>query len=96
MALADNPEALRGYIEALGGSMVEHPARFRFEIPLSEARRIIPEINKLNLRCEKVGERQDSDINGRACSIATIELRRQQPQTDSYSVERNLMAAIIR
>ena len=92
--LADNPDALAAFVRHLGGTPVEHP-RFRFEIPLAEARRIIPEVNKLGLRCEKVGERQDSDPNGRACSIATIQVYR-QPAPTEYDDARNLMRAIVR
>jgi hypothetical protein len=94
MALADNPEALAAYVEQLGGEVI--PARtFRFEMPLSETRRIIPEINKLGLRAEKVGERQTSDANGHAISVATIELRRQSAPTE-YDDKRNLMRIVCR
>jgi hypothetical protein len=93
--LADNPDALAAYVRHLGCEPI--PARtFQFEMPLSETRRIIPEINKIGLRAEKIGERQTADANGRAISVARIELRRQPAQTDSYSVERNLMTAIIK
>jgi hypothetical protein len=95
MSIADNTNALAAFVQHLGGTPLEHQ-NFRFEIPLSETRKVIPEINKLGLRAEKVAERQGSDINGRACSYATIELRRQRPETDNYSAERNLMRAIIR
>jgi hypothetical protein len=95
MSIADNPNALAAYVEHLGGTPLEH-SQFRFEIPLAETRRVIPEINKLGLRAKKVDERQGNDINGRACSYAIIELRRQTPETDNYSAERNLMRAIIR
>jgi hypothetical protein len=94
MALADNPEALAAYIRHLGGEPIEHRT-FRFEIPLGETRRVIPEINKLGLRCTKVSERQDNDSNGKACSIATIEIKR-QPKKSEYQQERDLMSAIIR
>jgi hypothetical protein len=94
MSLADNPEALGKIIEHLGGTPIPHE-RFRFEIPLSEARRVIPEINRLNIRCEKVGERQGSDLNGRACSYATIELKR-PPEPTEYDDMRHLMWAAVR
>jgi hypothetical protein len=95
MGIADNPDALAAYVEHLGGEIVPHETKFRFEIPLCEARRVIPEINKLDLRCEKVSERQTSDVNGHAISMATIELRR-QPEPTEYDDTRNLMRAIIR
>jgi len=92
--LADDPNALAAYVRHLGGEPVEH-ARFRFEAPLSEMRKIIPELNRLGLRCDKVAERQDSDLQGRACSIATIELRR-QPAPTEYDDARNLMRIVCR
>jgi hypothetical protein len=93
-SVADDPQMLARYVENLGGQIVEHRT-FRFEIPLSETRRIIPELNGLGLRCEKVGERQCSDVNNRAISVALIELRRQPQEESSYSAERSLMARII-
>jgi hypothetical protein len=83
--------SLAAYIRHLGGEPIEHRC-FRFEIPLGETRRVIPEINKLGLRCTKVSERQDSDINGKACSIATIELKRQPAETSEYDADRRLMS----
>jgi hypothetical protein len=94
MTIADNPEALAGFVRHLGGEIVEAPT-FRFEIPLAETRKIIPEINKLGLQAVKVDEHTGSDANGRTCSIATIELRR-QPEKTAYQEERDLMATLIR
>jgi|SRR6516165_9199246 hypothetical protein len=95
MALADNSDALAHYIEALGGTIVYDTKRFTFELPLSEVKRIVPELNRHRLHCEKVAERQDRDINGRLASIARVEVSRQREQT-TYDVERGLMAAICR
>jgi hypothetical protein len=94
MSLADNPEALASYVRHLGGEPIE-ARTFQFEIPLSEARRVIPEINRLGLRCEKISERQDSDINGRACSIATVEVSH-QPAPTEYERGASLMAVACR
>ncbi len=52
-------------------------------------------MNRLGLRCEKVAERQGNDFNGRACSYATIELRR-PPAPTEYQDERNLMMVAVR
>ncbi len=94
MSIADDPQALARYVEHLGGEIV--PAEtFRFRIPLAETRRIVPEINRLGLRCAKVNEYTDNDTNGHSITVATIELRR-QPEPTSYERERNLMSAIIR
>jgi hypothetical protein len=93
-SVADDPEMLAHYLRSLGAEVIPGP-KFKFEIPLSETRKIIPEVSKLGLRCEKIAERQSHDLQGRACSIATIQLFRQPAQTE-YDAERNLMAAIIR
>jgi hypothetical protein len=94
MALADDPQALAGFIRHLGGQPIEHRT-FRFEIPLGEVQRVIPEINKLQLRCTKVSERQDNDANGKACSVATIEISR-QPVKSEYQQERDLVHVCVR
>ena len=86
MTIADNPEALAGFVRHLGGEIVEAPT-FRFEIPLAETRRVIPEINKLGLRCERISERTGTDPNnGNAITVATIELRR-QPEKSAYQTQ---------
>ena len=92
MTIADNPEALAGFVRHLGGEIVEAPT-FRFEIPLAETRRVIPEINKLGLRCEtnQRTHRHRLPTNGNAITVATIELRR-QPEKSAYQEERDLMA----
>jgi hypothetical protein len=88
-----SPDALAEYIRQLGGEPINSR---QFEMPLSETRRIIPEINKLGWRCEKVSERQGTDpINGNAMSFATIELRPQLAPTE-YDDERNLMRIVCR
>jgi hypothetical protein len=97
MALADNPEALAHYIEGLGGTIVYDTKRFRFELPLSEVRRVIPDINRHGLACKKVEpERQDRDINGRMCSVATIEVSRDtgEPHRHSYNGSGDLLNAL--
>jgi hypothetical protein len=94
MTIADDPQALAQFVRHLGGEIV--PAEtFRFRMPLAETRRIVPEINKLGLRCEKVNEYTDNDANGKSCTIAVVELRR-QPEKTAYQETRDLMAALIR
>jgi hypothetical protein len=85
---------LATYVEHLGGTPIEH-RNFRFEIPLSEARKVIPEINRLGLSAKKISERQDTDFQGRTCSIAIIELRR-SPKPTEYDDQRNLMRIVCR
>ena len=96
MTIADDSNALARYVEHLGGSIVEAPT-FRFEIPLEEVRKVIPEIYKLGgLRCERVSERIGTNpYNGTTRTLTTIEVRR-QPEKSSYDEERVLMAALIR
>jgi hypothetical protein len=95
MTIANDPQALAQFVRHLGGEIVEAPT-FRFEIPLAETRRVVPEINKLGLRCERISERTGTDPNnGRARTLATIEIRR-QPEKSAYEEERSLMSTLIR
>ena len=99
MALADNPEALAALVTSLGGEVI--PGRtFRFDLPLSKVREVVPKINQATgLRVEKVGERQDTgDARSidRVQSIATLELRRKPQESSDYDAERSLMRAIVR
>jgi hypothetical protein len=92
MSLADDPQALASYIRSIGGTPIEHD-KIRFEIELSQTRKVIPEINKLGLRCEKVSERQGNDLQGRVCSIATIQVYRKPPPTEYQSAQNLMMVA---
>jgi hypothetical protein len=93
--IADNPEALAAFVRHLGGEPIAHQ-RFRFVLPLAETKRVVPEINRLGLSCNKVDERNGTDADGKACSIAaTIEISR-KPEKTAYDEERSLMSAIIR
>jgi hypothetical protein len=94
MTISDNPKALAAYVESLGGEVLPTET-FRFNMPLAETRRIIPEINKLGLACTKVNEFTGNDANGKSCTIVTIGLSRQPEETSEYQQERSLMAAII-
>jgi hypothetical protein len=91
--IADDPRSLAAYVKHLGGEPVEH-RNFRFRIALSQAKAVIPEINRLGLSCTKVGERTGTDLNGRTCSIATIEISR-KPESD-YQTEKDLMSLLVR
>jgi hypothetical protein len=97
MAVTD-PDALTAIVESFGGTVVPH-RMFRFDLPLSKVREVVPKINQATgLRVEKVAERQDSgDVRGidRVQGIATLELRR-KPEPTEYERERSLLAAIIR
>jgi hypothetical protein len=96
MSIADNPNALADYIRHLGGDVLTGTRTFQFEVPLGEVKRVVPEIYRLGLRCERLAERTGVDpFNGNAITVATVEVRR-KPEKDSYDEERGLMAALIR
>lgn len=70
-----NPHTLAGVISELGGRVINGPS-FRFELPQEDVREVIPRLNQLGLRCERVGERVSDhprQIN-RQCSFVTIAL----------------------
>jgi hypothetical protein len=95
-SLGDNPEALAAYIAHLGGEVILGP-KFRFECELGNARKIISEVQRLGLDCERVpnGERQGNDSQGKACSFTMFRVVHQSPKTNAD--ESNvLMRAVIR
>jgi hypothetical protein len=97
MSIADNPNTLAGYVRHLGAEVLTGTRTFRFEVPLGEVKRVVPEIYRLGLRCEKVSERTGTDpYNGNAITVATIEIRRPPEEKSEYEQERNLMMAVIR
>jgi hypothetical protein len=97
MALTD-PEALRALVTSLGGDVIPGPT-FKFDLPLSKVREVVPRINQATgLRVEMVRERiAAGDPSGpdRVITVATLELKH-QPEATSYDAERTLMSAIIR
>jgi hypothetical protein len=93
-SLADDPESLARYIEHLGAEVIPGP-KFRFECELGNARKIIGEVQRLGLDCERISERQGNDFQGRACSITTFAVLREPPKT-SFDESNLLMRAIIR
>jgi hypothetical protein len=96
MTIADSPNALADYVRHLGAEVLTGTRTFQFEIPLGEVKRVVPEINRIGLRCERLAERTGTDpLNGNAITVATIEIRR-PPEKTEYEEERNLMSAIIR
>jgi hypothetical protein len=96
MSIADNPTALASYVRHLGAEVLTGTRTFQFECPLGEVKRVVPEIYRLGLRCERLAERTGVDpFNGNAITVATIEIRR-RGEKDTYDEERGLMAALIR
>jgi hypothetical protein len=96
MSIADDSNALAAYISNLGGTIVEAPT-FRFEVPLEDVRKVIPEIYKLGgLRCERVSERIGTNPNtGKTRTLTTVEVRR-KIEEDTHRQGVDLMAALIR
>jgi hypothetical protein len=100
MGIPDS-KSLAGLVESLGGRMVEHESAFRFTLPRAAVETAIPKISALDsaIGVRRVSERVEPDP-ARPRSERTVmelELFRRQPESKSdYSMERNLMAAIIR
>ena len=70
-----DPHTVAGVVTELGGRVISGPS-FRFELPQSEVKEVIPKLNELGLRCERVGERvgdHPTQINHQ-CSYVTIAL----------------------
>ncbi len=70
--------ALRHIVESLGGSVVAGPT-FRFDLPLSEIREVIPKLNETTgLGVRRLSERIEEDPIrlGKNQSIITCELYR--------------------
>ena len=70
-----DPRIVAGVVTELGGRVIAGPT-FRFELPQSEVREVLPKLNELGLRCERVGERvgeHPRQVN-RQCSYVTIQL----------------------
>ncbi len=63
-----------GLVEALGGTVIPDAPRLTFDCELSEVRRIIPELNRLGVACDKVGERVEQHATKYGvCSVVRIE-----------------------
>jgi hypothetical protein len=70
-----DPRTLVNIISGLGGTVIPGPT-FRFELPRSEVKTVIPKINELGIACRNVGERVEDDPVRLRCSrsVVTIEL----------------------
>ena len=72
-----DPTTLHGVVSALGGRVIDGPV-FKFELPQEDVREVVPKLNQLGLRCERVDARVSShprQIN-RQCTYVTIQLFR--------------------
>ena len=75
--VVDDPNTLHGVVSALGGRVIDGPV-FKFELPQEDVREVVPKLNQLGLRCERVDARVSShprQIN-RQCTYVTIQLFR--------------------
>ena len=73
--VVDDPNTLHGVVSALGGRVIDGPV-FKFELPQEDVREVVPKLNQLGLRCERVDARVSShptQIN-RQCTYVTIQL----------------------
>ena len=69
--ITTDPNALAAVITGLGGTVIPGPT-FRFDLPLSEVRTVIPKINELGLRCERVSERVEDHPTQLRCSRSVV------------------------
>ena len=72
-----DPATLHGVVSALGGRVIDGPV-FKFELPQEDVREVVPKLNQLGLRCERVDARVGNhprQIN-RQCTYVTIQLSR--------------------
>lgn len=81
--ITDDPNTLAAVITELGGTVIPGPT-FRFELPLSEVRTVIPKINELGVGVRKISEYQTDDPKKlfSSMSIATLELYHPQEKPE--------------
>jgi len=92
--MIDDPNQLAGLVRSLGGEVV--PAEnFRFNLPLSEVRTVVPKINYVSgLGVRRVGEHQATHpTRGTQQAIVTLELYR--PRQEQSSVETTLLTRLM-
>ena len=51
-----DPHTVAGVVSELGGRVIDGPT-FRFESAATEVREVVPKLNQLGLRCERVDAR---------------------------------------
>lgn len=70
-----DPHTLAGVVTSLGGAVIPGPT-FKFDLPKSEVREVIPKLNALGVTCENIGERIEDDPIRLRCShtVVTIAL----------------------
>jgi hypothetical protein len=77
-----DPATLANIVVGLGGVPVA-AATFQFDLPRSEVKTVIPQINSLGIRARNIGERVEDDPLRPGCnrSVVRIELFRSDERT---------------
>jgi hypothetical protein len=70
--IVSDPKTLSQVISDLGGTVIE--GTWRFDLPLSQVRDVVPRLNKLGLGVHKVRER--TEMGPKTHTVATLELYR--------------------
>lgn len=81
--ITENPDTLAAVVAGLGGTVIPGPT-FRFDLPLSEVRTVIPKINDMGIGVRKVGEYQTDNPRKlfSTMTVATLELYRPQEKKE--------------
>jgi hypothetical protein len=82
--MIDDPNTLAGVVTGLGGTVIPGPV-FRFDLPLSQVREVIPKINELGVGVRKISERVEDNPTKLFSpqTVATLELYRpEEPKRD--------------
>jgi hypothetical protein len=61
--MAVDPKFAASLIEQLGGKIVEHES-LRFDLPLRDVERVVPQLNALNIGCRRIQEWTTTDHRG--------------------------------
>lgn len=91
--MIDDPNALAAFISNLGGKPIEHES-FRFELPLSQVREIVPKIcNTLDgVGVRKVDEYRDQHPTRQEMhSVAVLELYRRPAKQSDHLEESGIL-----
>jgi hypothetical protein len=88
--IVDNSDTLAGVVTQLGGTMVP-ASTFRFDLPLSEVRTVVPKLNQLGVGVRKISERVEENPTKlfSPMTVATLELYRPERQDTSRLPETN-------
>jgi hypothetical protein len=80
--IVDDPAALSRVISDLGGRVIENS--WRFDLPLSEVKDVVPRLNKLGVGVRKVRER--TEYGPKIQTVATLELYRPEENQRTWQI----------